>query len=164
LNKINLLLSIIVITVITITGTQLYDLDAYAIHTTEPVIYKGEIKSAFNNKCLDMVFLDDYNVHRVIMNDCNDQVNQQWIIHDNGKIKTKLNHKCLDIPENTLYHRSIVTVFDCDGDVSQQWYLDNGQIKSKMNDKCLEPKDFPSYNTRVVLWKCTNYASQQWIL
>ncbi|GGN12442.1 hypothetical protein FHR83_003593 [Actinoplanes campanulatus] len=122
-----------------------------------------EIRSALNNKCLDVSAWNPDNGAQVVMWDCHGGANQQWNMV--GKqIRSQLNNKCLDIAAWSRINGAKVIMWDCHGGANQQWHRSGRSIVSGLNKKCLDIEDWnPANGANVIMWSCHIGASQQWL-
>ncbi|MEU5695333.1 RICIN domain-containing protein [Actinosynnema sp. NPDC020468] len=121
-------------------------------------------RSRMNNKCLEILSLDNSNGAHVGTWDCWGGANQKWYWGNDGEIRSRMNNKCLEILSLNNANGAHVGAWDCWGGANQKWYIGNdGEIRSRMNNKCLEILSLNNANgAHAGTWDCWGGANQKW--
>ena len=80
-----------------------------------------EIRTALDNKCLDVGFEND-NGAPVRVYDCTGGANQYWY-RSGAQIRSRFNNKCLDLLGFNDNNGAPVGMWDCSGSVNQHWSM-----------------------------------------
>ena len=79
------------------------------------------IRSALNNKCLEIRDSNVNNGAYVGMWNCWGGATTQWY-WDGDLIRSNLNHKCLEVRDSNIENGAYVSMWDCWGGATTRWY------------------------------------------
>jgi hypothetical protein len=130
---------------------------------------KFELRSAWNNKCVEVLGFNNDNGAGVGAWDCWGGSNQQWYWDPTRQaIRSVMNHKCLEILSFNNNNGAQLGMWDCWGGANQRWtypgaYDQAVTIKSLFNLKYMDLLYYDYRNGAWVgAWARTGASNQWW--
>lgn len=121
-----------------------------------------ELRSNWNNKCVEILGLNNGNGAGVGAWDCWGGANQRWY-WDGTQIRSLMNHKCLEILGVSNSNGAQLGMWDCWGGANQQWYWEGSRLKSYLNHKYVDLLYHDNRNGAWVgMWPWTGQSNQSW--